>query len=68
VQRIGSVTAIGGGRRMLVAVDDVDLLAAWQLHAMTGVIASVGIHGLITNSSTSTRAAFSTLAVARRFA
>jgi hypothetical protein len=56
VQGIGHTGAIrgGGSRRsastswrrclVLVAVDDLDLLAAGQPHAMTGVMASVGFH------------------------
>jgi hypothetical protein len=70
VQWIGDADAgrnLGGGE-LLIAIDNVDLLTAGEPHAMTGRVASVGVHGLITNSSTSRSAAFSTLLAARRFA
>ena len=68
VQRIGSVRVVGRGRRGLVAIDDVYLLAARQLHAMAGVIASLRVHDPITDSSTCAREAFSGPPLARRFA
>src|SRR5665213_2830780 len=49
VQGLGRAGLRRGRSPQTIAIDDLDLLAARQLHAMTDMRVSLGLHGLLPN-------------------